>query len=196
MLWSTGEDELIIYLMVTAINNIIGQIWFFGYAVMEAKKLGIVSFQYIDYRLMKRTCPGIRKFVLISNLDGMIRSLREIDTFLVNAFLDVQATALYRIAKTLNSAFGKLTGPFYQSIYPELARLTVVGNVKSMVTLMKQASITLGSITLFAWFGFVLVGPYFCNMHLVLNILRRIPSSFGAWLPWLSGVSPNPSPQS
>ena len=34
VLWSTGEDELIVYLMLTAINNIIGQLCFFGYAVI------------------------------------------------------------------------------------------------------------------------------------------------------------------
>ena len=161
VLWIIGEDRLIIYLAVTSINNILGQLWFFIYALIEAKKLGIVSVGFMDFRLLKESCPGILRFVLISNLDSTIRVLREVDIFVVNSFLDVQAAALYKVAKTLNTAFGKLTGPFYQSIYPELARLAVAGNAASMISLMKQASLTLGSITMVAWLGFIFIGPYF-----------------------------------
>jgi len=160
ILWAIGEDRLIVYLAVTSINNVFGQLWFFIYAVIEARKLGIVSIGFINYGLLKESCPGVRRFVLISNLDGIIRVLREVDIFIINAFLDLQAVALYKIVKTLNMAFGKLTGPFYQSIYPELARLAVSGNVASMVKLMKQVSLTLGSITMVVWLGFVFVGPY------------------------------------
>ncbi len=167
-LWLTGEKRLLAYLAVTSINNIIGQLWFFIYAFREARKQGLFVGERANLTQLKEGCPGIVKFVLITNLDGMIRVLRDVDIFLVNALAGMQATGLYKIAKTLNAAFGKLTGPFYQSIYPELARMVSARNTASMVSLMKQASLMLGTITFLAWVGFILLGPYF------------LPLAFGA----------------
>jgi O-antigen/teichoic acid export membrane protein len=163
-LWTLGENRLIIYLAVTSVNNIIGQLCFFIYALVEARKVQVVQFRVPSYRLLTESCPGIVRFVLMTNMDGTIRVLRELDIFVVNYFLDLQTTALYKIAKIINTAFGRLTGPFYQSIYPELARLAVAANANSMVLLMKQASMILGSITMVVWIGFLLLGQPFLTL--------------------------------
>lgn len=178
-LWAIGEERLIFYIATTSINNIIGQVWFFAYAYKEAKKLGLVSSgkPHINYLMDK--CPGILRFTLISNFDGMIRVVRDADIFIVNAILGVQATALFKIAKTLTGAFGKLTGPFYQSIYPELSRLLASNKMMSAVALMKQASMALGLIMILAWVGFFISGPYILHYTFGIEYLAAFPVS--AW---------------
>jgi O-antigen/teichoic acid export membrane protein len=160
-LWWMGEKHLLIYLAVTAVNNIIGQLCFFAYAMREAHRQGILDVHNMDLRSLPVNCPGIWRFVWTTNLDGMVRVIRDIDIFIVNALLDTRAAALYKIARTLNMAMGKLTGPFYQTIYPELARMVAARNTESMAALMRQASLMLGAVTLVVWLGFLLLGPYF-----------------------------------
>jgi len=164
VLWFLGEQRLVVYLAVTSINNIIGQLWFFWYAIRLAKREGIVAGHAVSVRELPRKCPGIWGYVAITNLDGIVRVARDMDIFLVNGLLDVRAAGLYKIARTLTSAMGKITGPFYQTIYPELARLVAANNTTSMIQLMRQSAVTLGTVTLVVWIGFVLIGRLFLGV--------------------------------
>lgn len=164
VLWWLGEKRLVVYLAVTSINNIVGQLWFFGYAVRLARREGIVSSHPLSIRALPGKCPGIWGYVAITNLDAVVRVARDMDIFLVNALLDVRAAGLYKIARTLTSAMGKITGPFYQTIYPELTRLVASNSTKSMIQLMRQSSVTLGAVTLVVWVGFAILGRSFLDI--------------------------------
>lgn len=164
VLWLVGEKRLVVYLAVTSINNIIGQLWFFYYAAQIAMREGMLKPDTLALRQLPRKCPGIWGYVLITNLDAVVRVARDMDIFLVNGLLDVRAAGLYKIARILTSAMGKVTGPFYQTIYPELARMVAAGNIGSMVQLMRQFAMTIGVLTAVIWLGFGVLGFPFLNL--------------------------------
>ena len=179
ILYWQGEERMIVYLTVTTINNIVGQLGFYLYAVWRAHKDGLFSVNSINLRTLPARCPGITKFLLATNGDGFVRVLRDLDVFIVNALLGIAAAGLYRIARLLTRAIGQLTGPFYQSIYPELARFLANNDHTSMVQLMRQSAILLGSLTLICWLGFMLLGKTF--LALVFGADFTAAYSVAAW---------------
>lgn len=186
-LWWLGETRLIVYLAVTSVNNIIGQLWFFGYSIHLARREEIIGAHGINLHSLPSKCPGIWRYVTITNLDGVVRAARDMDIFIVNALLDVRAAGLYKIARTLTSAMGKVTGPFYQTIYPELARMVAARNVVSMVKLMKQSAFTLGAVTAIIWVGFGILGPVFLKLAFGADYVEAYSVAFwcmGAMVVW------------
>jgi O-antigen/teichoic acid export membrane protein len=187
ILWWLGETRLVVYLAATSINNIIGQLWFFGYSIHLAHRDGIIDSYKINLRALPSKCPGIWRYVTITNLDGVVRVARDMDIFIVNALIDVRAAGLYKIARTLSSAMGKVTGPFYLTIYPELARMVAARNVGSMVKLMKQSALTLGAITAVIWIGFGILGPVFLKLAFGADYVGAYPAAvwcMGAMVVW------------
>ena len=164
VLWALGETRLIVYLATTAANNIIGQLAFFAYAIRAAKREQILTATPHPIRELPNKCPGIWRFVVSTNADSMVRVVRDADIFVVNALLDVAAVGLYRIARTLTSALGKITGPFYQTIYPELARMITNSRTMEIVGFMRQASMMLGALTGAALITFVALGDQILHL--------------------------------
>ena len=169
VLWVIGEDRLIVYLAATAINNVVGQIGFFWYAARVARRQDVLAGHGLDLGGLPGKCPGIWRFVFSTNADSMVRVLRDADIFIVNALLDVAAVGLYRIARTVTGALGKITGPFYQTIYPELSRMVAKGETGDMIRFMLQASMILGSLTCAAWLGFLVFGEYLLELAFSTN---------------------------
>jgi len=163
-LWMIGETRLVVYLAITSVNNIIGQLWFFWYASKVAAREGIIGSGTLELRKLPEKCQGIWGYVMTTNLDAVVRVGRDMDIFIINALLDVRAAGLYKIARTLTSAMGKVTGPFYQTIYPELARLVAANKTESMKQLMRQSAYTLGVVMLIAWVCFMLLGKFFLGL--------------------------------
>lgn len=160
ILWLIGEERLIFYLATTAANDIIGKTCFFIHAFVDGMKEGIVEKNHISLTDLKNDCPGIGKFIITSNLTGIIRGTRDFDIILVNIVLGAQLAGVFKIAKTLIAALGKLTGPFYQSMYPEINRLVAKSATSNLQYLLKRLSKVLALITGSVWLGFVLIGPY------------------------------------
>lgn len=186
-LWWLGETRLVVYIAVTSVNNIIGQLWFFGYSIHLARQDDIIDAHGINLRSLPSKCPGIWRYVTITNLDGVVRVARDMDIFIVNTLLDARAAGLYKIARTLTSAMGKVTGPFYQTIYPELARMVAARNIGSMVKLMKQSAFTLGTVTAVIWVGFGILGPVFLKLAFGADYVDAYPVAFwcmGAMVVW------------
>ena len=125
---------------------------------MARWKGGLLAAGPLSIRTLPERCPGITRFVLSTNGDGFVRVLRDLDIFIVNALLGVAAAGLYRIARLLTRAMGQVTGPLYQSIFPELARFQASQDYDGMSTLMRSSALILGGVTLVAWLGFLLVG--------------------------------------
>lgn len=161
ILYWQGEDRLLAYFAVTTANNIIGQLGYFAYGYLRARKAGLFAGWRRSLGTLSARCPGLIRFALSTNGDGLVRVLRDLDIFIVNALLGVAAAGLYRIARILARAMGQLTGPFFQTIYPELARLNANAEHRHMLKLMGQSAAILGGMTFVAWAGFLLLGEWF-----------------------------------
>jgi len=158
VLYLYGVSNLLAYLAVTAMTNALGQLALFAYALKLGRERGVVTAQQPAVRRVLTECSGIARFVVTTNADGLVRVLREVDIFIVNALLDAAAAGLYRVARNLTSAMGRLTGPFFQTVYPEFAALVARGRSAELTALMTQVALLLTLVTGAAWLGFWLLG--------------------------------------
>jgi O-antigen/teichoic acid export membrane protein len=159
VLWLAGQDSILPYVLALAISSLIGKAFFCVIALYELRLQGLLNLEKIDISNLVKTTPGIWRFVITTNLDGVVRVFRDIDIFIVNAFLGPASVALYKIARALAQAFGQVTGPFYQAIYPELSRLSAANKMNEFTTLIKQSALSLGVLTFAAWLVFLVLGP-------------------------------------
>ena len=68
--------------------------------------------------------PDIVRFAILTNLETSVRHVfREIDVFIVRAFLDVGAVGQYQLIKQIASIPERLNNPLYHSALPVMARL-------------------------------------------------------------------------
>lgn len=92
-----------------------------------------------DLRAMRR--QGVADYVWTTNLNSTIRMLsRELDVIVVAALTGPAAVAMYKIAKQVGVAVGRLVDPLYQSVYPELTRLRAQGRRAEFVRMMRRTS--------------------------------------------------------
>lgn len=161
ILWCVHQNSVLPYIIAFTISGLIGKAFFYVMAIRELRKQKLLIISDIDILNLIKTTPNLWRFVITTNLDGVVRVFRDIDIFIVNFLLGPASVALYKIARTLTKAFGQITGPFYQAIYPELSKLSAANKIAEFVSLMKQSSKTLGLITLLPWLIFIVVGPTF-----------------------------------
>lgn len=159
-LWMSGAATLTPYIAGVALCGLFSRLLLVGIGIREAGKQGVWRPERVDIPAVFARCPGLWRFVLTTNADGVVRVLRDMDIFIVNAMLGTSAVSLYRIARALTQAFGRFTGPFYQAIYPELADLAAEGRFDEFRRLARQSSLTVGAIVGAAWLAFVGLGPY------------------------------------
>jgi len=157
-LWLSDVTSLFAYLAVTAANNVLGQLFLFIAAMRLAKHEGILEQRTYRLRKLGDAFPGIREFVLAMKADTIIRTLRDIDIFIVNALLDTSAAGIYRIARKMTDSVAMITAPFSQTIYPELSKMARETTTTTMTQFMRQSSILVGCIALTVWITFLLIG--------------------------------------
>lgn len=157
-LWLSGVESVLPYLAVWGVSGVVGRLLFFALAASEVRRRGLWRRDLLNARKLISGHPELWRFVVTTNADGVVRVLRDLDIFLVNAFLGPAGAGLYRIARVLTGAMGKLTGPFYQAIYPQLANMLARGQVREFAMLMRQSAATLGGLVVGAWLGFVVFG--------------------------------------
>ncbi len=164
LLLVAGSTSLIHYLSVWIISTISGRLFLFGVSLLEVKKNGLFKSGHLNFKDLFTETPGLWRFVLTTNLDGIVRIIRDADIFIVNHILGASATALYKIAREIARIPTQLTGPFYQAIYPELSKLASAKNWPVFQKLMTQSSISLGGLILFGWVGFIVIGSWFISI--------------------------------
>jgi O-antigen/teichoic acid export membrane protein len=158
ILWAYDLGTLYNCILVWTAGGILARIFFIFQGLTEAKRKGCRPAGAINFKTLRRECPGLWRFVITTNIDGIVRVVRNYDIFIVNILLGVAATAYYKIAREIGRALSQLTGPFYQAIYPELARMAAEKDFTSFRKLTFHSSMTLGGIISAGWIVFALAG--------------------------------------
>lgn len=120
-----------------------------GYRGILSGKMGPVSLHF----------PGLWRFVWFSNINSSVKLVgREMDLLLVGAFIGLEASGLYKIAKYFAKVMAQIADPIDQSVYPDLARLWVDGSLKEFRSLILRIGTIAGCIGMICWLGFVVLG--------------------------------------
>jgi O-antigen/teichoic acid export membrane protein len=147
------------YMAVWIVADVAGSLWLIAMAWRELRRRGFTLTMPASLRAVPARHPGLWNFVWTTNVHSSIRvASREGDTLIVGAVLGEAAAGLFKVAKQFGSAFGQLSDPFYQAIYPEMAAASSAGDRAGFTALLRRSTIiaTLAGITL--WLGMVIVG--------------------------------------
>ena len=164
LLWLLGVKGLNLYLLVWGIANILGRVYMPVMAIIIFTKEMKDHVFKLDFKGLFQRYPNLIGFVLTTNVDGIVRVLRDIDVLIVNAVLGNAITGLYRISRDLAKIATQITGPFYQVIYPELAKLATTEDWHTFKRIIKHSSLTIGGIVMLGWVCYIVVGEHFINI--------------------------------
>ena len=119
----------------------------------EVKRIGAVPL-----RGLWRDHRAFLGALFITNMEGVVRVVRETDTLLVAFFLGNAATGTYRIARLLGQMVTVYVDPIQQVIYPELSRLANRAERATFVELSRKSAYLMGATTGVLLIAFVMVG--------------------------------------
>ena len=159
-LWLNNVENLSTFIYIWAFGVIVYRIIILMVGLRLAIKRDVFSLTTIDLKQMLAASPRIWKFIFTSYLEGTVRMIREFDIFIVNYFTNTASTGLYKIAREMARAATRLTGPFHQAIYPNLAKMKVSENFLSFRKLVIQSSVTLGTMVFVGFLVFLMLGEY------------------------------------
>jgi O-antigen/teichoic acid export membrane protein len=153
-----GLEGFVLVWMGTAI---LGYVLLAAFAFVELRDHRLLGFPKESLRSLDSLFPGIWGFLVTTNLNSGIRlASREGDMLLVGGLLGPAAAGLYKVAKQISSLLARVSDPFYQAIYPELARLWSASRIREFVSLAVKSSAAAGIMALIGWSGFLLIGEW------------------------------------
>lgn len=107
---------------------------------------------------------GIVGFIFYTNIESSVKILRELDVFIIKLLLSAEAVGIYRVARRLGDTMAIAIDPFFQAIYPELARFAAEKNMQGFKTLMLRSSLLVGGFSFVVFLGFLALGQWFINL--------------------------------
>lgn len=107
---------------------------------------------------------GILEFIFFTNIESSVKILRDLDVFIIKFMLSTEAVGIYRVARRLGDTMAIAIDPFFQAIYPELARFVAEKNMEGFKTLMLRSSALVGGFSFVVFLGFLVMGQWFINI--------------------------------
>ena len=159
-----GYESLLPFISIWALSLIISRLYLFLMAIRVGRQNNLFTKGSIKIVKMVSETPKLLSFVFITNLDGIVRVVRDLDIFVVNMFLGMSGAGLYKLAREIARIPTQFTGPFYQAIYPDLSKFITNKEFKHFLNLMKQSSLTLGLIMVCGLIGYVFIGELFIKL--------------------------------
>ena len=145
--------------------------WVLGGVMATFIKVGLwvrqVGIGYSTFFLAKQalsTKKEFLKYTLAAYLEGIIRSVRDLDIFLVATMLQLSDVAIYKIARELAKMLSRLTAPFHQVILPDLASLIADRDDKALRLVVSKISACLGMAALVLSLIFVGCGEWLIDL--------------------------------
>jgi O-antigen/teichoic acid export membrane protein len=148
-------------------------------AFAELKKQAYGPIRHYSARDALTSYPDVIGFFITTNLNGMARVLRDLDVPLVGLVLGPVAAGTFKLARQFAGALNKLIDPFFQAIYPDLARLHAQNDTKAAMSLVRRSSAMLGACGIVVLVAFLAVGR-FC-VELVLGPTYGAVFPVAAW---------------
>lgn len=138
------------------IGQAAGQLLLLGAGWRELAGLSIAKRPRLgDLAAMPRGFPG---FVVWTNVESSVKILREIDVFVVNALLGLEALGLYYAAKRIATAANGVLAPFAYALSPDFARLAAAGDRVGLARLLQTGSATTAAVAAALFLGFLIFG--------------------------------------
>lgn len=156
VLWLSPSLESIVASWI--LSSILQQLLFaYGVARVESIQC-LLPPGRMSLSTLKAYVPRFKGFLLRSNLDGLLRVVRELDILILSYVISLNTLGAYRLARQLGGALGKLSDPFFQSLYPMLSALRSKGDSEHSKALVGRSSTLVGGAMLSLGLVFLIFG--------------------------------------
>lgn len=148
------------FLLAFAISSIAGNVILFVMGWWQLRTQKISGVWSTSLQGIRGSESGIWHFVIYTNIESSVKIIRDLDAFIIKAFLTAEAVGLYLLARRIAEALHMLVDPFSQAVYPEFTRLLARRHLPPLKTLIKKSSLTVGLTATLIWLGFIVIGPW------------------------------------
>lgn len=175
------------FLLVWALAEILGNILLNIYAYKELTHRNINHLHSSSTRNLSGRFKGIWGFVWTTNLHSSIKiGLSDVDIIIISILIGSSGAGIYKIVKLIGSTLSKISDPFYQAVYPNLA--TAFSSKKSndffrviFIPMKFMTLITLIAIGVFFAFGQPLI-EFILGAEYLLAYYPALIYSIGAFI--------------
>ena len=115
---------------------------------------------------MKAQIKGFFKVLLLTNLEGAVRVLRDFDIFFVTYLLNEASAGIFRLAKQLGQLISIYVEPMYQVVYPELTKKVSRKEYDQFFLLSTRWGGAAALLTVFASLGITIFAPFLIDSFL------------------------------
>ena len=105
-----------------------------------------------------RVDSAVWRFVLKSNLDSVVRAVRELDVQLVALLLNEVAAGMWRLGRQIALVVGILVNAVLEAIYPQIAQLTSAKRWDLLPRFIFQTGGAVAGVVVVVLLGFLLIG--------------------------------------
>tara|TARA_A100001011_G_C14318731_1_gene849331 strand:+ start:4627 stop:5931 length:1305 start_codon:yes stop_codon:yes gene_type:complete len=165
--------EIDYYIYSTLIAQIIGYIFFLSKSLNYSDLNLIQILSNSNIKKVLRKNPKFLSFLFQSNIQSSLKlSTSLFDTLLVSKYLGDSAAGLLQVAKQFSKIFTQISSPLYKSIYPELASLWQLNNIKEFkLLILNSIKITMIASS-FMYLLFVFFGKFIIMTYIGLDFIN------------------------
>ncbi len=166
-----GGGSLLIFILIAGGVGILSNVFLFGLAIraLRSRKLRLAK---TPWRGAAQDYPELWTYVWTTNFHSSIRmAAKELDVIIVGSMLGSGATGLYAVAKRFANLLTKFSGPLYQAIYPELAKLVAQESYRALVQLIVRGAGFASAIAVVGWLVFVVWGEWILSLSVGLDYI-------------------------
>jgi O-antigen/teichoic acid export membrane protein len=160
--------------------------WFLGNAAALIYLFGATWYELGRHNLLKgfrwrgvglaKDFPGFWRFVWATNLSATLElAFTQVGTLVIGAVAGAGPAALFRIARQVSDALAKPAKLVVQALYPELARMWMVGDRKGLVRLALQVGVLGGALATTLLLLTSFFGKYFLGFIMTKNFEPAAP---------------------
>ncbi|MBU2531547.1 MAG: lipopolysaccharide biosynthesis protein [Alphaproteobacteria bacterium] len=144
--WVAGGD-LLYFVIVLIVQQVIDCVLMLYFGWRELHRQGYDHIWRVPMRGFFGTFAGVAGFVWHSNLNVMLRTLTQrFDTMIVAAILGPAAAGLYQLSQRIARLLVRFSGPIAQSIYPDIAKLWVRGEIAEFRRIVILLNVAIGAL--------------------------------------------------
>ena len=154
-------DSLLVFVGLAAICQVIGYLVLIGISFWQLHRLKLKPVRQGSAAQAMRENKGIMNYIVTTNLHATFRMIPDqLDFLIVSFVLGNAATGIYKVAKETARILTRLVQPLYQSIYPELTRLSAAKQYAKLFQVVRRSSVMVGMVSFGFWICLILFGEY------------------------------------
>ncbi len=167
---------LVVYLVASTLGTLI----LLGMVYAIRQEAGITRLTAVSLRTLLPHRREISSFLLATNLNALLKMVRNSDILLLGYLFTPAQVGYYRVATSLTSLIRVPVTPLYSASYPELTYLWQIKDINTLKRILKRLVMTTSIIAITATVTIFIFGKWLIAITVSNEYLPALPVTY--WL--------------